>query len=504
LFVSLPAGRQVDIWLLVIIKIFDRIIVMNKVPDQVFRGYDLRGVVGIDLDDENVLILAKGYATYLLRRRIYDCVLGFDSRESSPRFRDIFVKGLTESGIKVFDIGITLSQICYFAQYFFRTRGMVMITASHNPKEYNGFKFGTGYSETMVTEEIIAFRELVKSVGRDAKSCVCTSVKKGEHIQQDIFPDYQKDLLRRIGKIRKFKVVVDSCAATTGLFLPKILRSVGCEVIEQNTTPDPTFPVGVADPTEKEVQKRLAKRVIAEKADLGFSYDTDGDRMGVVDGAGNLIWNDTLVSIFSKDVLDFAPGSKIIFNVLCSKQVDEVIKQNGGQAIMWRTGHSFIKAKVREEKAIFGGELSGHFFFVDNFYGHDDGAIASLRLLAYLTRVNQTLQETIAKLPHYFSSPEIKVGCADNIKFSVVTDKIGGEIKKLYPTAKYVEIDGVRMDTDEEMMIVRASQNGPYLTIKFEGKTQEKYDELKNQVGKILHSLSEIDFKTGVNVDSLS
>ena len=446
---------------------------MKTVPDHIFRGYDLRGVVGTDLDEENVLILAKGYATYLLQRRIYDCVIGFDSRESSPAFRDVFVKGLTESGITVYDIGITLSQICYFAQYFFRTRGMVMITASHNPKEYNGFKFGTGYSETMVTEEIIEYRELVKS-GK-----FISLEKKGEHIQQDIFPDYQKDLLRRIGKIKKFKVVVDSCAATTGLFLPKILRSVGCEVIEQNTTPDPTFPVGVADPTEKEVQERLARRVVAEKAELGFSYDTDGDRIGVVDQDGGLIWNDTLVSLFSKDILDFAPGSEIVYNVLCSKQVDEVIKQSKGIPLMWKTGHSFIKAKVREDGAIFGGELSGHFFFCDNFYGHDDGAIASLRLLAYLTRVNLSLKEAISKLPHYFSSPEIKVGCADNIKFQVVTDKIGGEIKKLYPTAKYVEIDGVRMDTEEEMMIVRASQNGPYLTIKFEGKTQEKYDLLK-------------------------
>ncbi|MDO9028657.1 MAG: phosphomannomutase/phosphoglucomutase, partial [Candidatus Roizmanbacteria bacterium] len=336
---------------------------MKQIPDHVFRGYDLRGVVGSELDEENVLLLAKGYATWLLQRRVYDCVVGFDSRESSPKFRDLMVKGLTESGITVYDIGITLSQICYFAQYYFRTRGMVMITASHNPKEYNGFKFGTGYSETMVTGEIIEFRELVKSVK------FVKLDKKGDHIKFDVFPEYQKDLLRRIGKIKKFKIVIDSCAATTGLFLPKILRSVGCEVIEQNTTPDPSFPVGVADPTEKKVQERLAKRVVQEKADLGFSYDTDGDRIGVVDNEGNLIWNDTLVSIFSKDILDFAPHSKIIFNVLCSKQVDEVIKESNGQAIMWKTGHSFIKAKVREERAIFGGELSGHFFFVDNFYG---------------------------------------------------------------------------------------------------------------------------------------
>ncbi|MBI4973098.1 phosphomannomutase/phosphoglucomutase [Candidatus Roizmanbacteria bacterium] len=474
---------------------------MNKsliTPDHVFRGYDLRGVVGTDLNEARVESLGKAYATWLLRRKVYDCVVGYDSRESSPRFRDALIKGLTESGVSVYDIGMTLSQICYFAQYYFRTRGMVMITASHNPKEYNGFKFGTGFSETMVTEEIIEFRELAKS-GDFVKI-----TPKGKVIKKDVFPIYLEDLLRRVGPIRKFKVVIDSCAATTGIFLPKILRKVGCEVVEQNTKPDPTFPVGVADPTEKDVQERLARRVVKEKADIGFSYDTDGDRIGVVDQAGGLMWNDTLVSLFSKDILDSIPKAKIIFNTLCSKQVDEVIKTAGGQGIIWKTGHSFIKAKVKEEHAPFGGELSGHFFFVDNFYGHDDGAIASLRLLAYLTRVKKTLKEAVAELPKYFSSPEIKVGCADAIKFDVVTHKIGGSIKKLYPKAKYIEIDGVRMDTEAEMLIVRASQNGPYLTVKFEAKSQKMYDTLKKQVGAILHSLKEVDFKSGVNVDSLN
>jgi len=470
---------------------------MQSIPDHVFRGYDLRGLVGSELDAENVEILARGYATWLLQRRIYDCVVGYDCRLSSPEFRDAIVKGLTDSGITVYDIGMTLSQISYFAQYYFRTKGLVMITASHNPKEYNGFKFGMGYSETMLSEEIIELRDLVKS-GK-----FVTRSPKGVVIQKDIKQDYIDDLKRRIDPIKRFKVVVDSCAATTGIYLPDVLRSVGCEVIEQNTTPDGNFPVGTPDPTEHEVQERLAKRVLAEKADVGFSYDCDGDRVGIVDHTGRLIWNDVLVSIFSVDILGYLPGANIVYNALCSKQVDEVIRQKGGTPVMWKTGHSFIKAKVREARSPFGGELSGHFFFMDNFYGHDDGAIASLRLLAYLTRVDKSLATVIDELPKYISSPEIKVGCPDAVKFQIVSEKIGGEIKKLYPNAKYEEMDGVRMDTESEMLIVRASQNGPYLTVKFEGKTLDAYNTLKTQVGEILHKFAEVDFGSGVNTKAL-
>ncbi len=469
----------------------------KSIPDHVYRGYDLRGLVGPDLDAERVELLGKGYATWLLQRRIYDCVVGYDSRLSSPAFRDALVKGLTSSGITVYDIGITLSQICYFAQYYFRTRGMVMITASHNPKEFNGFKFATGFSETMLTDDIIRFKNLVN------KGAFIKSKTQGKHIKKDISRIYIDDVIKRSDPIKPFKVVVDSCAATTGLFLPKIFKKLGCTVIEQNTKVDGNFPVGVADPTESEVQERLAKRVLKEKADIGFSYDTDGDRVGVVDNKGNLIWNDILVSIFAQDVLEYLPGSNIVFNTLCSKQVKEVVQKAGGVPIIWNTGHSFIKAKVRDVNAPFGGELSGHFYFVDNFYGHDDGAVASLRILAYLTRKKKQLSDVVADLPHYFSSPEIKVGCPDKIKFNIVTNKIGLQIKKLYPSAEFIEIDGVRMDSKNEMLIVRASQNGPYLTVKFEAKTQKMYNILKTQVKEILKSIREVDFTSGVNVSSL-
>lgn len=470
---------------------------MAQVRDHVFRGYDLRGLVGSELNKETVALLAKGYATWLLQRKISDCVLGYDCRVSSPEFRDVFAKELNRSGVTVYDIGMTLSQICYFACYFFRTRGMVMITASHNPKEYNGFKFGTGYSETMLTEDILEFKKLVNS-GK-----FVTRSPKGKHLRKDIKKVYIDDLMRRVDPIRKFKIVVDSCNGVAGLYLPDILRSIGCTVIEQNSKPDGNFPSGTPDPTERDVQERLAKRVIAEKADLGFSYDTDGDRIGVVDQDGGLIWNDTLVALYAKDVLSSLPGSKIVFNTLCSKQVDDVIRESGGIPVMWKTGHSFIKAKIKDERAPFGGELSGHIYFVDNFYGHDDGAIASLRLLAYLTKTKKSLKQAVSELPHYVSSPEIKVGCPDKIKFEVVSRKIGGEIKKLYPQAKYVEIDGVRMDTKDEMLIVRASQNGPYLTVKFEGKNQAAYNKLKKEVNFILHKVKEVDFKSGVNTSAL-
>lgn len=227
------------------------------------------------------------------------------------------------------------------------------------------------------------------------------------------------------------KVVIDSCNSTTGKFLPEILREAGCEVFEQNTKLDGTFPLGAADPTEKHVLERLAKGVKEHNADMGVAYDSDGDRVGFVDSEGNLIWNDVLVALFAQDILHFLPKSPIVFNVLCSKTTSDTIEAAGGEPVMWLTGHSFIKAKVKEERAPFGGELSGHFFFMDNFYGHDDGAFSTLRLLSFLKRTNQTLKEATDKLPKYVSSPEIKLGLHDDIKFTLIKNEIAGDIKAM-------------------------------------------------------------------------
>lgn len=472
---------------------------MSKVTinDHIFRGYDLRGVSGTDLSDELMEVLGRAYATFLYRRRIWEVVVGRDNRVTSEGYSNAFIKGLTESGVDVVDIGLALAQIVYFSQYPLRFKGAVMVTASHNPAEFNGLKMAVGFSDTMTGTEIQELKEIAK--GGEFKKFD----RKGTLTKKDIFPEYKADILRRSGKIGKFKVVVDTIYGTAGMFLPKILREAGCEVVEQHTELDGTFPLGTADPTEKEVQERLAEIVVKEKADIGFSYDTDGDRMGIVDGNGRLIWNDTLVAIFAMDVLDYMPGAKIVFNVLCSKQTKDVIESHGGQPIIWVTGHSFIKAKLKEERAPYAGELSGHMFFADNFYGHDDEAYATLRLLAYLTRVGKTLAQVVDELPQYHSSPEIKLGCPDNIKFKLVSGGITEDVKAAFPTASYVEIDGVRFDTTDEMAVIRASQNGPYLTVKYEAKNAEEYIKLKKTLADILHKYPEIDFKDGVNTDAL-
>lgn len=469
------------------------------IPDHIFRGYDIRGVSGKDLTPQLFSTLGRGYATFIKKRGMENkCVVGMDIRETSQIYKEAFVKGLLDSGVNVIDLGLTLAPIVYFAQYHYQSKAAAMITASHNPREFNGLKLAVGYSETMVSEEIQELKEILES--GEFKRWPASGTLK----EENVFPAYKEELFKRVPiHDSGLKVVIDSSKATTGAFLPEILREAGCSVVEQNTNLDATFPLGTPDPTDATVLGRLAKTVKEEKADLGVSYDSDGDRMGIVDEGGTLIWNDVLVALFAQDILRLLPGNPIVFNVLCSKTVSDTIAAAGGKPVIWKTGHSFIKAKVKELKAPFGGELSGHFFFLDNFYGHDDATFATLKLLSYLKKAGQSLKQAVGKLPKYFSSPEIKLGLADEIKFKVVSEQIAPELKRLFPTASYIEIDGIRVDTQGEMVVIRASQNGPYATIRFEARTKEQYNVLKKTVSELLRKYKEIDLENGVNVAAL-
>lgn len=459
----------------------------------VFRGYDIRGLIDADLTEDTYYSFGRAYGTFLSRRRIKLSPVGHDNRRKSVEFKNAFIKGLNESGIDTIDLGYSQSQIVYFSNYHFKTKGSAIITASHNPPEYNGLKLSTSYSETTISKEI----EEIKAIC-DKGQFINGS---GKNQTYDIFPDYKAYILSLLQLKKTFRLIVDTCNSASGIFYPTLLREAGCEVIEQNTNLDSNFPLGAPDPTDAAVLKRLSTAVTKNQADIGLAYDADGDRMAVCDEKGNILWMDNIVSLFAIDILDFLPGSPIVYNTLCSRQVTETITSHGGKPVIWLTGHSFIKEKIKNEHAPFGGELSGHIFFTDNFFGHDDAAYATLRLLSFLERKQQSLSQVTSTLSQYKSSPEIKLGLADDIKFQFVTNTLRQELINNFPGGEIIDIDGIRIDHPDEMVIIRASQNGPYITVKFEAKTTTRYLEIQKILSSILHSHPEIDFNKGTNID---
>ncbi len=473
-----------------------------KINRDIIRGYDIRGRVGVDLTEKIMELYGKAYGTYMARKNNNLVIIGRDSRLKSESYKDAFIKGVISTGVNIIDIGLVLVGRVYWAQHFFKSKAAAMITASHNPKEYNGMKVANDYSEAMMDNELNLLTDMVE------KSDFNIGKKQGNIEKRDITEEYFSDLIRRFNIKKSFKIVVDPSCSTAGVIVPNLLRRIGCEVIESNCKLDGNFPLGPADPTEVIVAERLRDTVLKEKADIGFSYDTDGDRIGIVDEKGTIIWNDVLVALFAIDVLDKHPGKPIMFNTLCSKVVTETIEKYGGIPFMWRTGHGFLKKKNQVIKAPFIGELSGHFFFSADFYNHDDGCYATLRLLDYLGRTNQSLHQAISKLPKYISCPEIKVYCAEDKKRELIK-KLSPTIKKDFPEAEVIDDeragDGLRLEQKDSMFVIRYSQNGPYLTIKFEAKTQDGYDQLKTYINNLLQQYEEIEWnhKINVNIESL-
>jgi len=481
-----------------IINIAEFLLFDMKINPYIFRGYDLRGEIDKDLNPEIAEHLGRVFGTYLKRRNIIKAVISRDSRGTSQQYSEAMKKGLNWAGIDATDIGMELVGTFYWSQYYLNIKGGVYVTASHNPVQYNGFKFAVDFSETLVQEGMHDLRKMAE------KDDIEEGEIKGKNEQKDIRQAYFDDLLKRLPLNKKFKVVVDPSCSTAGVIAPEFLRQAGCEVIENNCNLDPTFPIGVPDPTENIVAQRLKNKIIETGADLGFSYDADGDRIGIADNTGRIIWNDVLVALFAADVLNFHPGAKIMFNTLCSKVVPETIKARGGEPFMWRTGHSFLKKKNQEVKAAFIGELSGHFFFSADFYNHDDGLYTTLRLLSYLSRTDQILSQAIEILPKYISSPEIKIFCADDKKVKLM-EKIAPVLKKDFFDAEIIDDeragDGLRFELPDAMFVIRYSQNGPYITIKFEAKTGERYEYLKKYIGNLLRIYPEIDWNSSINVN---
>ena len=472
---------------------------MNINPN-IFRAYDLRGLVGTDLDDKVVEAIGKAYGTYLKRCGIYKALISRDCRANSEEYSDALIRGFSWAGIDTVDIGMNLVGTFYWAQYYLEIKGGAFVTASHNLPEFNGFKFAIDYSETLVSDGMAILCKMVQDDDFE-QGAVPGKIEK-----QDIRKAYFDDIIQRLPLTKSFKVVIDPSCSTAGVIVPDLLRQAGCEVIEKNCVIDPTFPLGAADPTELMVAERVKSEVLESNADIGFSYDADGDRIGIVDEKGGIIWNDVLVAIFAADVLHDHPKAIIMYNTLCSRIVEYTIVKSGGQPFMWRTGHSFLKKKNQEVGAAFIGELSGHFFFSTDFYNHDDGLYSTMRLLRYLAVTGRSLSEVIAELPKYISSAEIKLGCADDKKIKLI-EGTSAQLVADFPNAEVISDeragDGVRLNLPDAMLVVRYSQNGPYLTIKFEARTQERYDEIKKYLKKLLMERKEIDWTFGVNVEGL-
>lgn len=468
----------------------------------IFRNYDIRGIVDKDLNIEVVEAIGKAYGSFLRKRKIRQMVCGRDCRLSGEAYQKAFMKGVISTGVDIIDLGLIMTQMMYFAQYRFQTNGGAILTASHNPWNFNGFKLAIGYSQTTGPEEVAEIREMVE------KDKYYVSDVKGVITTADVKEDYVKDVLKRVQIKKKYRVVVDTHCGTTGIYNPEILTKAGCEVIGMNLEVDGSFPQGTPDPTDAKLMEKVAKKVLESKADIGFAFDGDGDRIGLVDEKGRVLWNDVAVAIFAKEILERFPGSKIIYNTLCSQVVREVIKNNGGIPVIWKTGHAFIKAKIASEKAAFGGELSGHFFFADNAYGHDDGTYAALRIIEYLSEKNLSLSKLYESFPTYISSPEIKIGCPDDKKVGVIKD-LATKFKKDFPDAQITDDsvipgdDGVRADFEDGMMVFRYSQNGPYITVKFEAKDTNKFEERRKYVREMLHSYPQMIWEDAlcVNLD---
>ncbi|MFQ5510491.1 MAG: phosphomannomutase/phosphoglucomutase [Candidatus Krumholzibacteriia bacterium] len=461
---------------------------MSRIERSMFREYDIRGKANNnELNPRSGELIGRAYGTFLDKRGIGEVVVAYDSRLGSRPVRDGFVKGLLATGRDVVDIGLSLTPMMYWAQYHFGIKGGAMITGSHNPKDWTGLKLASGLSATLVGSEI---REILACVeeGRFVEGA-------GSTREESITDRYVEDLAGRVTVKRPLRVVVDAGNGTSGAFGPGVLRQAGLEVIEQFCDLDPEFPNHEPDPALKETVAALGERVRGEKADVGFAFDGDGDRLGVVDENGEVIWPDRFMILLSRQVLEKEPGGKIVFDVKCSQALEEDIAAHGGTPIMWKTGHSHIKAKLHEEKALLAGEMSGHIFFVENYYGFDDGIYAGLRFAEYISAQDKPLSKIIDETPYYISTPTIDVDCADDKKYGVV-DRLTEELKRDFD--KVVDINGARVTFEDGWGLVRASSNMPILVLRFEAKTAERLQEIKDlfrgymdkyeEIGKVWHN----------------
>lgn len=439
----------------------------------IFREYDIRGLVDKDLTTEVVELLGLGLGTTLRRQGGRSIVVGRDCRESSTRFREALCQGLTATGLDVLDVGVVPTPLTYFAANTLPVDGLAMITGSHNPPEYNGFKIGAGKT-TFHGPEIQALRKLIES--RD----FARADRPGSVTPFDIVTPYMHFIRQTVKVGRKgMRVVIDAGNGTGGAVAVPLLQSMGFDVVPLYCEMDATFPHHHPDPTVVENLQDLIAAVRRERAEVGIAYDGDSDRIGVIDDQGNILWGDQLMILFSRAVLKDSPGAAIVGEVKCSYTMYDDIASHGGRPIMWKAGHSLIKAKMKEERAELAGEMSGHIFFKHRYYGFDDAVYSSARLLEILTHEPRKLSELLADVPRTYASPELRVDTVEEKKFALVR-----RATELLQAAGHslVDVDGVRVTLSDGWGLIRASNTQPILVLRFEASTQERLEEIRRLI----------------------
>ncbi|MBI1819387.1 MAG: phosphomannomutase/phosphoglucomutase [Nitrospirae bacterium] len=445
----------------------------------IFREYDVRGVFEKELTLETALLLGKAIGTKLRQRNIVQMTLGRDVRTSSDRLREALLEGLLSTGVHVVDVGICPTPLLYFSLFHLDMQGGVMITGSHNPPEYNGFKICIG-KDTIYGDEIQKLRQMAEA-GEFISG-------KGTLSYKEIIPAYIDYLLSRFPDLKagsQLKVVIDSGNGTAGLVAPELLKRLGFNLVELFSDPDGRFPNHHPDPTVDKNLADLIQAIKKEHADVGIAYDGDADRIGAVDEMGNIIWGDKLLLIFAREILNHHPKATIISEVKSTHLLYEEIAKSGGIPIMWKAGHSLIKAKMKETKAALGGEMSGHIFFADRYFGYDDAIYASCRLLEIIVQEKKKLSSLLSDLPETFSTPEIRVDCPDELKFKIV-ERLK---EKLAPLYKINDVDGVRVLFEDGWGLVRASNTQPILVLRFEATTAKRMKEIKTEIESILNEV---------------
>jgi len=438
-----------------------------------FREYDIRGIADTEFRDPDVVDLGRAIGTYLGRQTGRKLALGRDTRFSSERLAKALSRGLLASGCDVTDIGVAPTPLLYYSVFHLKATGAVMITGSHNPPEYNGFKVVSG-TTTIHGSQIQQLRRMIEAEDYSSGA--------GTLARADVAAAYAEEISAQFRWARRIKVAVDAGNGAAGPLMHRLLERLNCEAIELFFEMDGSFPNHHPDPTVPENLKDLTAAVISGGAELGVAFDGDGDRIGAIDEKGNVLWGDQLLLIFGREILTRKPGATFIGEVKCSQVMYDELKRLGGNPIMYRTGHSLIKAKMKEVHAELAGEMSGHLFFADRYYGYDDALYAACRLMEIVANSGRPLSAQLEGVPAVVTTPEIRVDCPDEVKFEVVR-RVAEYFRSRY---EVVDIDGVRVLFPHGWGLVRASNTQPVLVLRFEATTPELVADYRREVEEVL------------------